>query len=76
MICYFNDSICTILHPYYYMISTYRIIYENIFPEMSIDEMPFFLYGFSHTVLSKNPIYDIGDSLKKAKSLTKVRICY
>lgn len=34
-----------------------------------------FLLAFVYTVLSKNPIYEIGDSLMKAKSLTKVSVC-
>lgn len=30
---------------------------------------------FFTAVLSRNPIHDIGDSLVKVKSITKVRVC-
>lgn len=33
------------------------------------------LYGVFTAVLSRNPIHDIGDSLVKVKSITKVRVC-
>ena len=55
-----------------YVISSFYLTHIFInYPFMWFHKLAF-LTGFPYAVLSKNPIYDIGDSLMKAKSLTKV----